>query len=171
MKETRRIAICGMMIALCVVLLLLGTILDLGMYAAPLFAGLCLIPVGRAFGRKYHLILYLAVSLLSLLLVPNIEENLMFFTLFGCYPIIRPWFHRFPKWLMILLKLLYFNVVVVAVEALVMLVLVPESLGTALNIVLLVLGNLTFVCYDFLVPRSEIILAKYLDRIKKSLKK
>ncbi len=171
MKESRRIAFCGMMAALCVVLLLLGAILDLGMYAAPLFAGLCLIPVGSAFGRKYHLILYMVVSFLSLLIVPNIEENLMFLALFGCYPIIRPWFHRFKGWLRIALKLVYFNIVVVALEALIMLVLVPESLGTVMNVILLALGNLTFICYDFLIPRADVILGRYLERITKSLKK
>ncbi len=170
MKETRKLAFCSMIVAVSVVLLLFGAILDLGMYAAPLFAGLTLPPVGRELGRKHHLMMWIAISVLGFILVPNIEENLMYAVLFGPYPILRPLFQKLKKLPRILLKFTYFNIVVVAVEALVMLVLVPESLGTALSIALLLLGNITFIVYDFLIPRAEIILCHYLKRITSSFK-
>ena len=171
MKETRRLAFCGIMAALCVVILLLGAILDLGMYAAPLLAGLCLIPVGDGLGRKQHLLLWFVVSVLGFILVPNIEENLMFFALFGPYPILRPLLERLPKLPCILVKFACFNAVVVGIEALVMLVLVPESMGTALTVALLLLGNLTFLCYDFIIPRARIILNRRLEGFMSSFRK
>ena len=39
-NQARRMAVCAMMAALSVVLMLLGAILELGMSAAPLFAGI-----------------------------------------------------------------------------------------------------------------------------------
>lgn len=167
MKEARKIALCSMMAALSVVLMVVGSIAGLGMYAAPMFAGFCLLPIGREVGKKYHLMLWLVVSVLCFILVPNVEQNLMYFALFGCYPIFRPAFERLAKLPRIILKLLFFNVITVSLEILIMLVLVPESLGTAMIIVLLLLGNLTFIVYDFLIPRMERILAYYLKRIIK----
>lgn len=161
-------AYCGMAATLSIVLLLIGSIAELGMYAAPMFAGMLLVPIGNRFGRKYHVLLWLVVSLLGFMLIPSPEQNLMYLCLFGCYPILWPLFMRIKRrWLRIAAKLLFFNLVVVAVEALVMLLLVPESLGTALAAALLVLGNLLFIMYDFLVPRTEALLKKLAGRIKK----
>lgn len=161
-------AYCGMAAALSIVLLLIGSIAELGMYAAPMFAGMLLVPIGNRFGRKYHVLLWLVVSLLSFMLIPSPEQNLMYLCLFGCYPILWPLFMKIKRrWLRIAAKLLFFNLVVVAVEALVMLLLIPESLGTALAAALLVLGNLLFIMYDFLVPRTEALLKKLAGRIKK----
>ena len=170
MKETRKLAFCSMMVAVSIVVLLLGAILDLGMYAAPLFAGLFLLPIGRELGRRRHAMMWIAVSLLSFILVPNIEENLMYAVLFGPYPILRPLFEKLGRLPRIFAKFGYFNIVVVAVEALVTLMLVPEVMGPALAIALLALGNLTFLVYDFLIPRAEIILCHYLRRITNSFK-
>jgi len=90
---SKRMALCAMVAALCVVLMLLGAVLELGMYACPLLAGLCLIPVGQKYGRKYHILVYVVSGLLCFLFVPNIEENLLFVGLLGWYPIVRPCLH------------------------------------------------------------------------------
>lgn len=162
LKNTKRVASGAMLTAVCIVLMLLGAVLELGMYAAPLLAGICLIPYGQKYGSKYQMIVYAAVSLLSFMLVPNIEQNLMFTGLFGWYPVLRPALQRLSKLPRILLKLLIFNVTVIAIEALVMLVLVPEILSGALIAALLVLGNITFILYDYIIP----VLAVRLNKIK-----
>ena len=41
-----------MLAAVCLVLMLLGAVLELGMYAAPLLAEVCLVPYGRKYGAK-----------------------------------------------------------------------------------------------------------------------
>ena len=158
--STRRMAICSMMAALSVVLMVLGAVLELGMYACPLFAGLCFIPIGQKYGRKYHITLFAASSLLCFLMVPNMEENLMFAGLFGWYPIVRPSLQKLPKVLRWIAKLAIFNVVVIAIEWLVMTVLVPETIGGVLLWVLLLLGNITFLAYDFMIPKVEVLLGR-----------
>ena len=167
MRQSRLAATCGMTAALSVVIMLVGGVLGLGMYVSPMIAGVCLLPIGRQFGRKYHALMWLAVSLLCFILVPNAEENLMYFALFGVYPLLRPMLQRMAPLRRWVCKLLYFNTVVVAVEALVILVLVPEVMPGWMTALLLILGNITFILYDFVIPRAEIILRHYLGRIKK----
>lgn len=159
-EQSKRVAVGGMMTAACVVLMLLGSVLELGIYAAPMFTGLCLVPLGEKWGRKYQCLLWVAVSILSFLLVPNLEENLMFAGFFGWYPILYPTLQKLPKYLRIPAKLLVFNGAVIAVEVLVLLFFVPESLGTALMIALLVMGNVAFIFYDYVIPRTGILLRR-----------
>lgn len=167
MKQSRRIAECGMICALCVVIMIVGGILGIGLYASPMFAGLFLIPLGRKYGRRYHLALWLAVSIISFLTVPEVEQNLMFLCFFGCYPILQPYFHRIQRKIpRVIAKFVYFNVVILAVELLVMYVLVPEAMSAALMLSFMLLFNLTFVCYDFVIPRFEILLNRYVGKFK-----
>lgn len=155
--SSKRTATCAMTAALCVVLMVLGAVLELGMYASPLFAGLCLIPIGQKYGRKYHITVYAAAGILCFLLVPNMEENLMFAGLFGWYPILRPSLQKLPGLPRWICKLAVFNAAVIAIEWLVLTLLMPEITPDALLWVLLVLGNITFLAYDFMIPRLEIV--------------
>lgn len=168
MKEARKIAYCGMTAALSIVMMVIGSIAGLGMYAAPMFAGLLVAPIGQQLGRKYHVLIWLVVSMLSFMLIANPEQNLMYLCLFGCYPIIWPLFMRIksPK-MQLLAKLAFFNVVVIALEALIVLVLVPEVMTAAMAVILILLGNIMFVMYDFMVPRADVLVKKLLGRIKK----
>ena len=158
--SAKRMATCSMMAALSVVLMVLVAILELGMYACPLFAGLCFIPIGQKYGRKYHITLYVASSILCFLMVPNMEENLMFAGLFGWYPIVRPVLQKLPKVIRWICKLVIFNVVAIAIEWLVMTILVPEAIGGTLLWVLLILGNITFLAYDFMIPKMEVLMGR-----------
>ena len=160
LQNTKKIASGAMLAAACTVIMLLGAVLELGMYAAPLLVGLLLIPYGQKYGAKYQLVVFAAVSLLSFMLVPNIEQNLMFTGLFGWYPVLRPALQRLYKVPRLISKLLIFNMTVIAIEALVMLVLVPEAMGGILMIILLVLGNATFLLYDYIIPIMSIRLEK-----------
>lgn len=165
-KQTRVIAVCGVTVALGVVIMVLGNVLGLGMYLAPMLAGLCLSAVGRELGTKYQILLWIAIGLLSFMLISNPEQNLMFAGLFGWYPILRPALQKRKRILRFVAKFLIFNVIVVALEALLVLVLVPESLGAGLTLLLLVLGNVTFFVYDLAIPRFDFLSAKYLKRVK-----
>ena len=53
--ESQKIALCGMLGALSVVLLLLGSALQIGTYAAPMLAAFLLIPVLEQYGTRYAL--------------------------------------------------------------------------------------------------------------------
>lgn len=158
--SSKRMAACAMTAALGVTLMLLGGVLELGMYACPLFVGLSLVPLGEQYGRKYHALVFVTVSLLCFLLVPNVEENLVFAGFFGWYPILRPALQTLPKVLRWGAKLLLFNGAIVAVEWLVMAVLAPEAMGAGWLLVLLAMGNVIFLAYDHLIPRTDVLLRR-----------
>ena len=164
MKPAKVIAVCGILAALSIVILLLGALLGIGIYLAPMIAGGSLLLIRRAYGVKYHVILWLAVSILGLTLVPNLEQNLMYLCLFGCYPIFYPYLQKLGKGIRLLLKLFYFNAVFLAVELLLMLVLVPEAIDSLFFVVFLLLGNFAFLCYDFALPRFFVLLQRYLGK-------
>lgn len=161
MKQSKLMATCGMTVALSVVIMLIGGILELGTFASPMVAGLLLMPVARQFGRKYQVCVWIAVSVLSFLLVPNVEADLMYLTLLGLYPVLYPNFQRLQGALRWICKLAFFNVVVIAVEALVVMLLIPEVLTGWMIALLLVLGNICFLLYDLILPRAEMILQRW----------
>ena len=163
MGQTKRLTICAMMAAVSVVLMLLGAVLQLGTYAAPLLTGMVLIPIGNRYGRKYQVMLWLVISVLCFMLLPAAEQNMMFAGLFGWYPIAYPTLQKLPRLLRLLVKLLLFNGVVIAMEALLLWVIAPEAMELTMMLLLLALGNVTFLLYDYLIPKTELILR----RIKK----
>lgn len=159
------VALCGLMAALSTVILLAGAVLGFGIYLAPMVAGMLLLPVGRSFGWKYHGMLWIVVSVLSFLLVPEIEETLMYLCLFGCYPILYPKLCGLPRGVRALVKLLLFNGAFLLVELLVIWVLVPQAVEWWYAVVLLLLGNMMFLCYDRAIPVAELWLDRYLGRL------
>ena len=88
MKKSRRMALCGVLAALAVVLLSLGGIIPFATFCCPILAMLCLIPIVEEFGTKTALLFYLAVALLGVLLAPDKEVALLFAFL-GYYPALR----------------------------------------------------------------------------------
>lgn len=158
MKKTRKswtMAYCGMAAALCVALMLLGTLIPIAMFIAPALAGFVIATVCVECGRSMAFTAYGAVSLLSLLFVPDKEIALIFTVLLGYYPLVKPWFERRPKLLRPVLKLALCNGAVLAMYGL-LLVLVPagevaqELRATALaaSLVTLLIGNVAFLLYD-----------------------
>ena len=162
MGQTKRLTICAMMAAVSVVLMLLGAVLQLGTYAAPLLTGMVLIPIGDRYGRKYQVMLWLVISVLCFMLLPAAEQNMMFAGLFGWYPIAYPTLQKLPRLLRLLVKLLLFNGVVIAMEALLLWVIAPEAMELTMMLLLLALGNVTFLLYDYLIPKTELILRRIL---------
>ena len=164
-KQSKQIAVCGITVALGVIFMLLGSVLGLGMYLVPMLIGMFLTVIGRTYGKKFQILLWLAISLLSFILVASPEQNLMFLGLFGWYPIMRSTLQKLSTVLRVAAKFLIFNFVVIGLECLLILVLFPEALGTTLTILLLILGNITFFVYDLAIPRFEYLAAKHLKKI------
>lgn len=165
MKKTKAIALGGIMSAMCVVIMLLGAILGIGIYVAPMIAGICLIPTGEKYGAKYHALLWITVSVLSFLVVPDVEESMMFLALFGVYPIIYPYFQRLANPWRVIVKLVYFNAVIVAIEYLIITFFVPDTLTFPMAALLLGLGNFTFILYDRLIPRADRLLERNIGKL------
>lgn len=164
MKRTRDLAFSAMATALAVVILLLGGWTGIGAYAAPMLAGVTLIAVGLRAGGKAQLLSYIAVSLLSLLLISEWEMNLIFIGILGWYPMVRPRLQRLKPAAAYLIKFAGFNVLIIGIETLVMRVLAPETESAVLLAVLLAAANLVFFLYDRLLPRYTLMLQRRLNQ-------
>ena len=84
--QSQKIALCGVLAALSVVVLLGGAALQIGTYAAPMLAAFLVVPVLEEYGTKYALLLYATVSLLALILVPETELAGSIFWWWGTIP-------------------------------------------------------------------------------------
>ena len=157
-----RVAFCGVLGALMVALMLLGTLFPLATYLCPMAAGMLLIPVVWEYDDRTCALLYLAVSLLSLFLAPDKEAAALFVFLFGWYPVLRPRLqHISGRPLRIFLKAFLFNAAVCAAYAVLLFVLVSPDLWAEVERAsvlflagLLLLGNLTFFLYDRCLLRA-----------------
>lgn len=158
-QTTRQIALGGVLAALAVVILLLGGVIPVGTYLAPMLASLPLIVLLAELPKSLCLGWYAVVSILGALLCPDRETTFVFVFL-GWYPIAKPALDRLPRLPRMVCKLLIFNAAVAALYALLILVfrleaLVQEAreLGLPLLIVLLLLGSVTFLLYDRMLAR------------------
>ncbi|MBE6039125.1 MAG: hypothetical protein E7218_08035 [Anaerofustis stercorihominis] len=164
MNSAKRMAYSSMSVALCVLLMFLGAVLELGVYAAPMLCGVIIACVGERYAKGTSLSVFAATAILCLILVPNIEENMMFAGILGWYPIFKPKFDAVPKYVRIIVKLLLFNTVTILIQAFLINVLMPEVLTTTMIISLLVLANITFILYDYCLPRMIYLFKRLLAR-------
>ena len=158
-NNTRRIALCGVLAAVAVVIMCLGGIIPITTYACPMLCCMTQFLVLRLCGRRLAWTWYVSVSLLTLLLGPD-KEAVMVFIAVGCYPILKQTFSRYRFGL--LLKLLFFNVsilvvYVVMIHLMGMHEIAAESmeLGVIGLVVILILGNITFLLLDRLLSIME----------------
>ena len=158
-QTTRQIALSGVLAALAVVILLLGGVIPIGTYLAPMLASLPLIVLLAELPGGLCLGWYAVMSILGVMLCPD-KETAFVFVFLGWYPIARPALDRLLRLPRIAAKLLIFNLAAAALYALLILVFRLEALvqeaketGFAMLLVLVVLGNLTFLFYDVLLNR------------------
>lgn len=101
--DTRRLALCAMMAALSVVLLMTGA-LPLAVYCGPILAMLPLAVTAEEAGMGWSLGTYAVVTALGALIVPE-PEAVLVFACTGYYPVVkkqldrirRPWLQRGAK--------------------------------------------------------------------------
>ena len=165
MKHSKKIALCGMVAALCAAIMLLGQVTGVGLYMSPMLCGILLLPVGGLFGKKTQALTFLCVVVLSFMLVSDIEQNLMFACIFGWYPIVRSLLEKRNEPWRMLLKFAVFNAILIPLQLLLCYVLVPQGFGMWMMVLLLVLFNVTFFAYDRLIPRLQGKLEKLVRRI------
>ena len=140
-SSARAVALGGMLTAVAVVIMSLGSMIPVNTYICPVVCILISRPVLTICGKKIGWCYYLAVAILSLLLAPDREAALVYVFL-GYYPMIRHHFGKIRgKGLRIAAKLLFFTASGAAVYALLIRVMgVEEILGEAGTPELILLG-------------------------------
>lgn len=92
-KKTRELALCSMIAALSVVLLCLGGIVPLAVYACPMLASFALLAVREECRSAYSWCCWAAVALLAVLLCPD-KEAAAVYCFLGYYPLLQPRLER-----------------------------------------------------------------------------
>ena len=148
-------ALGGVLAALAVVIMALGTLIPVATYVCPAICCILCRVVARTCGNRIAWAWYGAVTILSILMAPDKEAALVFAFL-GYYPIVKPKLDRlrFP----VLWKGLLFNGVIgrlygLLIHLLGMADIAAEyaAMGLVLTAVMLILGNVTFFMLDRLL--------------------
>lgn len=150
-----QMALGGVLGALAVVIMSLGTLVPVATYVCPMLCAVLGKLVLSACGRRVAWAWYGAVAILCLLLAPD-KEAAAVFAFLGYYPIVKPFLDR--RKLPWLWKGLLFNGAILSMYWLLLhflgmerLAKEFEGLGIAMTAVLLVLGNVTFFLLDKLL--------------------
>lgn len=170
--RARPLALCGVLTALAVTLLALGSILPGMVFCAPILAMAVLLPVLEELGPRAAGTAYAAAALLGLLLVPD-RETALVYLFFGWYPILRPKIAALPfRPARVLARLAVCNAAALALYglALRLMGLTEDLLESVwyLNAALLAAGNVVFLLTDATLARLTRVwhwkLKKYLYR-------
>jgi hypothetical protein len=145
----------GVFAALAVVIMNLGGLIPVATYTTPVLCMLLLKIVLVTCGKRIAWAWYAAVAILGLLISPDKEAAAVFLFL-GYYPILKPKFESMKgKWLW---KLLLFNASMVLLYSILIRFMgleavmgEEEELGEIMLLVLLILGNVTFLALDRLL--------------------
>lgn len=169
-KGTMRLALCSVIAALGTVIMMLTGLIPIGTYAFPTFAGMLLIAVVIEYGSLWALGVYAVVSVLSVFLSGDKEAVLYFIFLFGYYPILKAIIESKLRntVLQYILKFAVFNIAAVAsfYVATALLSLPAEDfviLGVYVPWVLLIVGNIFFIIYDFCLT---VLVTRYVRTIR-----
>lgn len=160
-RRSTQVALGGIATALCLVCMFLTTLFPFTEFTFPAMAGAVLIAVVIENGVSTAVLVYAAVSILSLFLIPSKEAAVMFVGFFGFYPILKSKLERIrSRVLEYVIKLLVFNVSVVGSYLILIYVMgLSEILeetgpfGQYSVLVLLILGNIVFLIYDIAITR------------------
>ena len=173
MKNSKKIALTGMLCALAAVFMMLGGTIPLATFCCPALAGLMLVPVFVECGEKLSWCAYAAIAVLSLMLCPDKEAALLL-AFIGYYPVLRWRLDQIrSRLLRIITKLAVFNVSVIAMYALCMYVFRMDQIlqefrtaGMIMTLSTLALGNITLLVYDKVLAVAAMI---YVNKMRGKL--
>lgn len=151
-NSARPVALGGVLAALGLCVMCLGSVTGIATYVSPMFCALLLEAVLNICGARMAWAWYGAVAVLSLLLVTD-REAAWVFVFLGYYPIIKPWLDQ--RRMKYLWKVLLFNGLVallywllIRIFGLADLAQEWETMSLSLMALLLILGNVSFFLLD-----------------------
>ena len=172
-----KVALGGVTAALSVLLMVIAGMTSTLVYAIPMFTGALLMVLVIELGKGFATAVYVAVSIISLLILGNKEAAVMYIAFFGYYPIIKSLLEKyFRTALCWIIKYIIFNVaMVVSYFAVTKIFMISfedvEAFGKWGLGLLLLAGNVVFAMYDVLLTRLVTIYfykwQKYIKRVFK----
>lgn len=162
--QTKDLALSGILGALTVVILCMGSLIPFATYICPVLASLAVAAAGEECSSRYAWSGFLVAALLGLLLAPD-KEIAMLFAFLGWYPLLKPRLDRLrPGTLRVCAKLLLGASTLTVMYALLLFVLKLEDLvrecaetSRFLLTATLLLGCVTFLAYDRFLARLTVL--------------
>lgn len=173
-KNTSLTALGGIVSSLSLFLMFLSGLIPNMTYVIPGITAILLICIIEEAELKWSFYIYIAVSVLSMLLVADKEAATMYVFFFGYYPIAKRLFEtKLGRGLGLLAKFLTFNIMIVLGYLLIIYVfLIPvegmEFLGKWTPLVLLGIGNIIFVIYDYVLSSLTVL---YRNKLQSQVQK
>jgi hypothetical protein len=146
-----------MLAALGVVLLVIGTVVDVLSLSAAALAALPLYIALRELGCRRAMLVYFVTSLLSILLFPQSEAALSYALLLGLYTLLKFPIERLRRPLVLPLKLAFFNATFTAIELISIFLFSIPPLKWWFYVATYVLANVAFLLYDSVLDRLIIL--------------
>lgn len=152
MRSSRQIALGGMLTAVSIVIMCMGSIIPVNTYVCPVLCIFLTRPVLEKCGRRIGWCYYLATAILSLMLAPDREAALVY-ALLGYYPMIRPFFQKLGV-LAMPAKLALFTLAGVASYGLLLLVMgvgAAMEEGWLMTLITVLLWDVLFMTLDYML--------------------
>ena len=167
-SNTKRLTVCAMLSALGVVLLLVGSFIEVVDIAMAALASLLCIFAVIEYGKGAPWLVFAVTGVLSLILLPNKTPAVFYVGFLGYYPIIKGKLERFKKPIAWLFKMLVFNAALVVIFLAVKYILMPGvSESWIIYAALAVMSELVFVLYDIALTR---LITFYILRLRHRFK-
>lgn len=167
----KEIAVCGMLSALSIVIMLVGSIIQVGIFAAPVMAALSIVVIEAEYGLRTALLCYASTAAVGVFIMPD-KELALFYAVFGWYPALLPKLRKINS--SVLRYALEFAIYLVMILSLYGVLMKLLGLDTGineaqfiLNISMLLVGGISFLLLDFIYLRFGEMLRR---RIKKMIK-
>ena len=174
-KNTKKIALSAILSAAGVILLMFGSIIEVLDLSAAAFAGFIIVIAVIEIRGKYPVLIYFAVSLISILILPNKLPAIFFIMFAGIYPIFKARFERFHPAVAWVLKFSMFNVILWLLIFFIRLLTSRELINLRedidflnnFEIIVFLVANFTFLLYDIAMTK---VINIYLVKIRRLLK-
>lgn len=168
------VALGGVSAAAALVMMLATAVFPMLDFALPAAAGALMAVIVIEINKKWAFLTYVAISVLSIIIVPSKEVGLLFAMFMGYYPIVKAIFEKAKtKALQWGVKLLCFNVAVVAYYFVTVKIFTDTELmeeagemGKFGLLILLAVANVVFVIYDIALTR---LISMYYNWLRKKI--
>ena len=173
--KTKNTAVCGLMTALSVVLMMLTTLVPVFMYVLPIVTGLLVLFTADVSNKKWGAGVYFSTAFLSILLITDKEAALTYALFFGYYPLIKDVIEKLPKLISWISKILLFNLAAISIGVISFYIFgisgeEYNEFGKYTNPILLIMANVAFILYDFCLTRNRFLLIRFSEKFKRIIK-
>ena len=175
LKRTKKITLSALFCALSVVVLLVGSFLQVADIALSMLASAILMLALIEMGQSFAVMIYFATSLLSLLFLPSKFIAAVYLVFSGLYPLIKRFFDAKGKVIAIFLKLVYFNLALalalVGARFLFPLEVDGEKYTFLFLLAYFAVANIAFWLFDLVLQRGAMVyMVRYRHRFRRFFK-